>query len=97
MNIPVGNRFQASLSPNRKYVDIKDRKDKGGLTMMGLDEVEALHGEVARVVQNYSRPFDIKLLQRSTRHVIKGLNEEDGRELLELFATLEDSMVPASA
>jgi len=95
MNLPVGNRFQASVSPNKKYADIKDRKQFGTLSMLSLDEIEQLHQEVARLTQNYSGRFAVKLLERSSRQVLTGLNEEDGRELLELLATLEQMMVPA--
>ena len=64
--------------------------------MLTLEEIEQLHQEVARLVQSYTKPFTIKLLSKGTRHVLLGLNEEDGRELLELLATLESVMVPST-
>jgi hypothetical protein len=97
MNLPTGNRFQAALSPSKKRADIMDRKLGGGLSMLSLEEIEELHQKVAHLVQGHQEKFAVKLLEKGSRHVLVGLNEEDGRELLELFATLEGMMVPASA
>lgn len=95
----TGNRFEADVSPNKKFVDIRDRKLAGILTLLKLGDIQQIRDQVDRWMIEQSKkvgftPFAVKLREKSTRHVIVGLNEEDGRELVELLDKLEDTMVP---
>ena len=93
----TGNRFEADVSPNKKFVDIRDRKLAGILTLLRLGDIQQLRDQVDRLITtrkgNFA-VFAIKLPEKSSRHVITGLNEEDAHELLELLSKLEDTMVP---
>lgn len=95
----TGNRFEADVSPNKKFVDIRDRKLAGILTLLKLGEIQQLRDQVDRLIIEQSKkggfsPFAVRLKEKSSRHVITGLNEEDGHELLELLDKLEVTMVP---
>lgn len=91
----TGNRFKASVSPNKKFVDIEDRKQFGILSVLKLEDIQALRDLVDTIVESKPpKPFSIKLREKSTRHVITGLSEEDGRELVELLDKLQETMVP---
>jgi len=92
--IITGNRFEASLSPNKKFVDIKDRKHTGILTVLTLANIQELKDGVDHLLARETfKPFDLKHPHHGKRNRISGLNEEDARELVELLDKLEQTMV----
>lgn len=94
-----GNRFDGFISANKKLSDINDKKQDGKLTLLSQNDIQKLRDEVDRIVIKNAekeswKPFDIKLKEKSSRHVISQINEEDARELLELLDSLDENMVP---
>jgi hypothetical protein len=93
----TGNRFSAFYSINRKFADIFDRKRKGALTMLTMDDVETLEQRMMSMADSIkvppAKPFNVT--HPRTHGKLVGLNHEDAVELRELAAALVRILEPS--
>lgn len=95
----AGNRFTASVSKSGKVVDINDRRLRGFLLLLTLQDVQDMRDHIERIfLEAQGHPFERFALEhpkQGSRSKILAINEEDARELLELMGKLEEIMVPS--
>lgn len=93
-----GNRFEAFYSLSRQYADIVDRKRKGILMMLTLEETTALRMRMQAIVRDFKNnpgkmaPFNVSYPHTNSK--IVGLNYEDTVELGDLAELLISFLVP---
>jgi hypothetical protein len=93
-----GNRFESFYSLSRQYADIVDRKRKGILMMLTLEEMTGLRMRMEAIVRDFKnnpgklRPFNVSYPRTNSK--IVGLNYEDTVELGDLAELLAGILVP---
>lgn len=91
----VGNRFKASISDNRKFVDLNDRKLKGVLTLLKREDLENLKGHLERnLAQPSWKTMTLAYPEKGKHNRILAVSQEDARELVELVDKLLEIVVP---